>query len=378
MIPQALFVLFAVCSAFASFHDFGIPEQSATVDVRAFNVGNLSIVGAASAVFSPTLPGHESVTLAMHAFLVEHPPTKTRLMFDLGLRKDVENFPSAISSVFDAGVFAVNEEKDITQLLVDGGVPLETIDTVIWSHAHFDHIGDMSKFPNTTRLVMGSETDTSIYPANPNATLQASDLVGRNVTKIDFSKATLEFSGLAAIDYFGDGSFYLMSTPGHFPGHITALARVSPSSFVLLGGDTFHNPGELRPRPAFQRAYPCPADILALTRSSISTDFFWSPRSQIGRFDLPSRAQQLLAISDEKGAFVVYTDPAQSQVSLEKIATFDADADFFVLIAHDASVVKELPYFPRYLNGWKESGVKNRTAWRFVEKSSLAFVFGEK
>ncbi|KAF7299976.1 Metallo-beta-lactamase superfamily protein [Mycena kentingensis (nom. inval.)] len=85
----------------------------------------------------------------------------------------------------------------------------------------------------------------------------------------------------------------------------------------------------------------------------------------------------MLAISYQTGGpFVVFSDPAISQVSLEKIAAFDADEDFFVLTAHDTSVVRELPYFPEgYLNGWKASGVKNRTVWGFVEKGTAAFVF---
>jgi hypothetical protein len=35
----------------------------------------------------------------------------------------------------------------------------------------------MSTFPNTTGIIIGPETDTSIYPGNPNSSLQASDFV---------------------------------------------------------------------------------------------------------------------------------------------------------------------------------------------------------
>jgi hypothetical protein len=31
---------------------------------------------------------------------------------------------------------------------------------------------------------------------------------------VNFANATLTFSGLKAVDYFGDRSFYLMDTPG--------------------------------------------------------------------------------------------------------------------------------------------------------------------
>jgi hypothetical protein len=60
------------------------------------------------------------------------------------------------------------------------------------------------------------------------------------------------------------------------------------------------------------------------------------------------------------------------EVSLDKIAEFDADPDFFVFIAHDQSLI---PYFPRSLNDWKAGNWKRNLVWHFVEESSPAFVF---
>ncbi|KAJ7209144.1 beta-lactamase-like protein [Mycena pura] len=359
--------------ASAAFGDFGIPASHATVDVRMFNVGTIFATTGASTFIHPVLPGHENASSPMYSFLLEHGASGQRLMFDLGLRKDPQNLAPILAAQIATGLFQLDEPKDITEMLQEGGIALETIDTVIWSHAHLDHFGDMSKFPNTTGLVIGSETDTSTFPENPNGTLQTSDFAGRTVTKIDFATANLTFSGLKAIDYFNDGSLYLLNTPGHLPGHLTALARVTPSSFVVLGGDTFHHAGEARPRPAFQKNFPCPAHLLEETRTSISTDFFWSPRSRVGEFDLPSRAQQLLAVADIPGS--VYADPVASQVSLEKVATLDADADFLVIVAHDLSIAKALPFFPASLNSWNAHGLKAGTVWNFVDKANPAFVF---
>jgi hypothetical protein len=157
---------------------------------------------------------------------------------------------------------------------------------------------------------------------------------------------------------------------------MTALARVTPTSFVVLGGDMFHHAGEARPRPDFQKNFPCPAHLLENIKSSISTDFFWSPRSRNGAFDISSRAQQLLDISDLPGS--VYSDPVASQVSLEKIAMYDADPDFFVIAAHDMSLLPSIPFFPVSLNGWKASGVKQKAVWNFADKSNLAFVFSPR
>ncbi|KAJ7469423.1 hypothetical protein FB451DRAFT_983989, partial [Mycena latifolia] len=109
---------------------------------------------------------------------------------------------------------------------------------------------------------------------------------------------------------------------------------------------------------------PCPSHLLEETKTTISTDYFWSSESREGAFDMRSRAQQLLAMSDLPDSY--YADTVASQVSLEKLATFDADPDFFVIISHDLSLVSSLPYFPASLNNWKASHLKEQTVWNFV------------
>ncbi|MCJ1279999.1 hypothetical protein MMC21_007824 [Puttea exsequens] len=43
------------------------------------------------------------------------------------------------------------------------------------------------------------------------------------------------------LDLVGDGSIYVVSAPGHLPGHINLLCRISPTKWIYLGGDTFHD-----------------------------------------------------------------------------------------------------------------------------------------
>ncbi|KAJ7168333.1 hypothetical protein C8R43DRAFT_1060645 [Mycena crocata] len=361
----------------------GIPASNATVEVKAFNVANFT-ASSAQIVLQPILPGHEALHIPLHAFLVEHSASKTRFMFDLGMRKDPLNFAPSISTMFANGMYSFEPFKDITELLEDGEIPLESIHIVIWSHSHFDHIGDMSLFPNSTDLVIGPGTNRSLYPEYPDAALQSSDFSyvpwsvpvrapfcihffsGRKVIELNFNDTNLSFSGLPVLDYFGDGSFYLLNTPGHLTGHITALARVTPSSFVVLGGDTCHHAGQMRPR-----TYPCPAQLLPQSKTAVSTDYFWSPDSRVGDFDIRSRSQPLLSVPDKPDS--IDTDPVIARVSLDKLSSFDANADFFVIVAHDISLLDVMPYFPASLNAWRRNAVKDRAVWRFLDDRNPAF-----
>jgi len=40
---------------------------------------------------------------------------------------------------------------------------------------------------------------------------------------------------------FGDGSMLIVAAPGHLPGHINILARISETNQVYLGGDACHD-----------------------------------------------------------------------------------------------------------------------------------------
>ncbi|KAJ7327575.1 beta-lactamase-like protein [Mycena albidolilacea] len=359
---------YLVGDAYASYCDFGIPASNATVNVRVFNVANMTLLNETHAFSLPVLPGHESSTFPMYSFLVEHKSSQKRLMFDLGVRKDPENTPPAFASAFSSGFAQLEPYKDITVLLQDGGINLTSIDAVIWSHAHFDHVGDMSTFPNSTKLMIGPDTNLTTFPESPTATLQASDFAGHDITRVNFSNAKLTFSGLKAVDYFGDGSFYLVDTLGHLPGHLTALVRVTPKSFVVLGGDTFHHAGQARPRPPVPEELPLPRAPLRRIQAA-------PHREMPAYIGLPfqQRAEAFLSISNLTDSF--YADPAKAIVSLDKVASFDADPDFFVITAHDVSLRSALPYFPAYLNGWQASKLKEKAVGNFIDTTNPAFVF---
>ncbi|KAI3616870.1 metallo-beta-lactamase superfamily protein [Moniliophthora roreri] len=351
-----------------SIHDT-IPPLSNTVSVRCINVFTDDSFAAAAMFLEPILPGREALPVAAYAFLIEHP--KKRIMFDLGLRKDVDNLsPTVVAQNISMPGFNLKVEKDVVEQLSTGGIKPDDVDIVIWSHTHMDHIGDMSKFPPSTTLVIGPDSDRASYPTVADARLLDSDFANREVHEVSFTDASLVIADRPIIDFLGDGSLYLIDMPGHCPGNLAALARVTPSTFLLLGGDTAHHPGQVRPNAHIHKTCPCPAPILQSTRGSVSTKYF-SPESTY--FDLENRTEPLLSVPS--GTPSLYADRATSIDSQRALGVLDADPDVFVMLAHDPTPLMVIDMFPSTLDAWKAKGWKEQVVWEFLKEDSPVFRF---
>ncbi|KZT21550.1 hypothetical protein NEOLEDRAFT_1222530 [Neolentinus lepideus HHB14362 ss-1] len=346
-----------------------LPPSTATVSVSILNVARLDCP--AVALVHPVLPGHERLVVPVFAFLIEHGKNEKarREMFNLGVRKDPEGFAPAVRNMLQRGAFGMHVEANVATLLAEGGVKLESVDAIIWSISQWltysPSTGDPSTFPSSTELVIGPGTKDAFfppYPKNPDSTLLASDFQGRKVTELTTEDFTLSIGGFAAYDYFGDGSFYLLDTPGHCPGHITALARVTPTSFIFMGGDTCHHPGQFRPSTHM----PCPCSRL----SSISHEHF--PHVASSTSTGTPLAIPLLTVPFSPPS--VYTDPVRAVESIARLSAFDAHPDVLVLLAHDRTVEDVVRYFPEKADKWKENGWKEKR-WAFLERGGRAWRF---
>ncbi|KAF5366426.1 hypothetical protein D9758_009780 [Tetrapyrgos nigripes] len=347
-----------------------IPPSNSTVSVKAFNILTSTSSVPANVFVEPVLPGRDTMyTLPAYSFLIEH--GKRRVMFDLGPRKDMENFSPKLKEGFPSHPgFNLPVEKDVVEQLTEGGVELESVDAVIWSHTHLDHTGDMSKWPSSTRLIVGPGSDRRGYPTIPDAVLLDSDFAGREVEELNFANSNLKIAGVPGIDFFSDGSLYIIDMPGHCPGHIVALARVKPDSFLLLGGDTCHHPGQIRPNKHIHKSYPCPGHILESTRKSVSAEHFSTPGTT--EFDLSKRDTPLLSVPSPPSA---YQDREQSIESQRLLSVLDAHKDIFVITAHDSTLVGIVGLFPETLDDWKEMRWKEKVIWVFLDESNRAFRF---
>ena len=52
------------------------------------------------------------------------------------------------------------------------------------------------------------------YPAKDDAPIRESDYEGREMREVNIESTSLRLGGFRATDFFGDGSFYLLDSPG--------------------------------------------------------------------------------------------------------------------------------------------------------------------
>ncbi|OTA53100.1 hypothetical protein K449DRAFT_378817 [Hypoxylon sp. EC38] len=332
-----------------------IPNSSYTVDVRVIDTGTLLHLNP-SLFWQPEIDGFEDLEAPIYCFLVSH--GHQHIIFDLGVRPDWENYAPKIVSRIKATT-TITPGSDVASILdsdISGlGVRSVDIGAVIWSHNHFDHVGDVSKFPPTTDLVVGPGVRGASWPGwptNPDGEVLDSDVQGRVVREISF-EAGLKIGRFDAMDFFGDGSFYLLDAPGHAVGHLCALARTmaSPPSFVFMGADACHHPGILRPSDylplpsatdlngVLARSSQCPGALLQQLTNPGAPFFTVAPR--------------------------MFSDYDAARDTISKIQELDAADNCLVVIAHDLSLRDKIPLFPKSVNGWKASNLKTETRWLF-------------
>lgn len=199
---------------------------------------------------APSSAAHKYMRLASYSFLIESHHRSQKVLFDLAFMKDLFiRMPNSLKNMLAEGsdvvdpVMKLESLCDVPDSLQTHGRGLSEINSIIWSHAHIDHVGDPSVFPYSTDLVVGPGFKSAYmpgYPVNPDATVLDSAFQGRSVKELDFDKFSSDIAnigGFRAVDFWEDGSFWVLECPGHTGHHLGALCRTTPDSWVFMGAD---------------------------------------------------------------------------------------------------------------------------------------------
>ncbi|CAA7262994.1 unnamed protein product [Cyclocybe aegerita] len=153
------------------------------------------------------------------------------LVFDLGTRKDWVKYTPGVIKLITGRRYPVQVDLDVVDSLQKGGTSPTEIDYVCVSHCHWDHSLFKSGYPEDPT----SHFTSGLFP-----------LEGR--TKfLNPTYWTPIGPFPRALDFFGDGSLYVVDSPGHLVGHVKILARTSSDGgwiylgWIYLGGDNAHH-----------------------------------------------------------------------------------------------------------------------------------------
>ena len=194
------------------------------------------------------------------------------------------------------------------------------------SHLHFDHVGDCTKFPDTD-IFAGPGSKAAASPGWPRVELSVTpSAILEHPRYKEISDKSEDWSPLGpfpkALDFFGDGSFFLLDTPGHMTGHMGGLALTRngdngrEKEWVFMGGDCCHH------------------------------------RSLL----VGSRPMSVTA--GPPGASCFHKDPVTAKETIKKIQALEKSANVLVALAHDHFLKDRMPEYPVPLNGWLTSDWK--------------------
>ena len=141
-------------------------SKSNTVEVHIINT-TTDIVVPAKAFVQPVQKGHETINMPTFSFLIENKKLGKTILFDLGCRKDWWNLSPAAAGSIKNGIPGLNVEKNVADILKDGGMDISKVDGIVWSHWHWDHTGNPSMFPKSADVIVGPGFKKAFLPAYP-------------------------------------------------------------------------------------------------------------------------------------------------------------------------------------------------------------------
>ena len=231
------------------------------------------------AALAPRLPEHVDdqgwLQFSIHGFVVDD--GRRRILVDGGVGDDKPR----PAPHFDRLHTRFNERMGAA------GYPPESIDLVVATHLHLDHVGWFTRrvddawvptFPNARHLVVAGE-----YAHWQVADVEDGDYMGDSVAPV----VEAGLVDLVAPDHEVAPGIGFLPTPGHTPAHAALLVESAGESAVVTG-DLVHHPAQLL-EPSWGSPFDVDPDAARATRSAFVERFADSGTLVLGtHFGAPS------------------------------------------------------------------------------------------
>ena len=182
----------------------------------------------------PTYPKDQDrdVMMPVNMYIIDHP--KGLVVFDTGNNVAISdgNCKSHWNSwICDNLQPSQTRAEVIDKLLEKVGYRVGDVKIVITSHSHLDHIGNIEMFPDAIHVIQKKELYQAWWP-------EKFQRGGAHVmADYDDARDFTYFELGGDYDLFGDGSMFVISTPGHTLGHQSVKVQLADTGTVLLTQD---------------------------------------------------------------------------------------------------------------------------------------------
>lgn len=166
--------------------------------------------------------------------VIEH-PERGRWLVDSGVAQAPGERVASAGAALGSFVKDMEVQVRTAELLEQGPV-----EGVVLTHLHVDHVLGLDDLPLDTPLWTGPGEGST--RSGQNLLLRPwyrQAFEGRSVLSFDPAQAQAFGPVPVAWDLFGDGSVWVLSTPGHTAGSVAVWARTAQGP-VLMTGDTSH------------------------------------------------------------------------------------------------------------------------------------------
>ncbi len=180
------------------------------------------------------------IWVPIHAYALEH-PTEGLVLVDAGICPEQAHqhsryYRGLLKLILDDDEYAQEPHETLPAQLKRLGYRCEDVRTVILSHLHEDHVGNLREVKKARVVVAATEWNARrmrmfgfipMYYAPSYRCVEHWERIGFD------SGAFHSFE--RSQDLFRDGSVILLPTPGHTPGHLSALVQMQDYQLLITG-----------------------------------------------------------------------------------------------------------------------------------------------
>ncbi|HHV75635.1 MAG TPA: N-acyl homoserine lactonase family protein [Thermoanaerobacterium sp.] len=196
-------------------------------------------------------PSHHWIKIPVYCVLIDHPGGK--ILFDTGCPPEAMNgyWPKGLCEAFP---YTFTEEQRMENQLKRIGLTPQDIDTVVLSHMHLDHAGNLRLFQNAQVYVHRKDFELGLLMThrNPDPNSHGAYIKADLEVPAQFNLVDEDFELVPGVE--------VVTLPGHTPGVLGLVIHLQKSGTLIFPMDAVYE----------RRNYGPPARLSGIVYDSIS------------------------------------------------------------------------------------------------------------